>query len=395
MEVFLKKYSFLSLIFLALGKAQEEFSSNLDTSIRPQSSSKTPQELSPPPISSENKKPTLIYGFDFDFFADNLENSSPFWDTRTIISTRLMPEIGVNFFGQNLRIGGYFTLDMGEKYPQKWGTTLSYDFKSKEFSGFFGIFSKKYRIGQYPLMFFRNDYDYFHPLINGAMFQYQTNQDNTALKHSLEAELILDWYGGDLKKRIDEFLVQGSLKQSFWNKLLFWGASFVLYHTKNDGFLNLDGHNFDTYLLDRLYYQAYLGSNLTHLTSSLDNLSFQFGILSSLERKRRLSTGLDPFSNQFGWQFESDIAFRGFGINNHLYWGDKQYKYFHQYGEDFYAGLPFYQNTLYNRTEFYYSYQTPYLKVKASFILHFTPKQTANQQMITIVLDSEKLLSLF
>ena len=383
----------MSLVSLVFGNA-EGISSIQDSSKSMQVLQENSPNSSPIPETTK-EKPSFIYGFDFDFYADNLEDSNLFWDTRTLISTRLMPEVGVNFFGQNLRAGGYFILDMGEKYSQKWRTTLSYDFAKNGFAGYFGIFSKKHRIGKYPLMFFRNDYEYYHPLINGTMFQYQTRQNETTLNHAFETELILDWYGGDLKKRLDEFLVQGALKQSFWNQLFFWGASFVLYHTKNDELLNLDGHNLDTYLLDRLYYQAYLGSNLTSLIPSLDKLSFQIGTLSSLERKRRLSSGNDPFSNQLAWQFESDIAFKGFGISNHFYWGEGQYKYFHQYGEKLYAGVPFYRDKLYNRTEFYYVYENSYLKVKASFLLHYTPRQTANQQMITIVLDSNKLLSLF
>lgn len=354
---------------------------------------------------SQNKAPTLntqppqtqkpisfVYGFDFDFLADNLEESDPFWETRTLISTRVFPEVGISFFGQNLKVGGYVLFDMGKIIPTQGGVTLSYDFKTQEFRGYFGTFAKMHRIGKYPLLFARKDFDFYHPLIHGAMLQYQSQED---AKYPIKSELIFDWYGGNLKDRIDEFLVQGSFAQSFWKDRFFLGASFLLYHTKNDVFLNRDGRNFDTYLLDRFYYQAYLGSDLTSFVQPLDHLSFQIGTLSSLERKRRLSTGLDRFSNQLGWQFEGNLSFKGFGINHLIYWGDKQYKYFKQYGDDFYAGLPFYQNNLYNQTEVFYEYKTSYLTARVSFILHFIPKKIAHQQMITISVDSQKLLSLF
>lgn len=340
---------------------------------------------------TQEKNTSFIYSFDFGFLFDNLEESSPFWDTRTLIAAKLSPEIGLNFFGQNIRVGGFFTLNMGDKYPKQWGMTLSYDFKAKDFSGYFGIFSKKHRIGKYPLMFYRQDYEFFHPSINGVMLQYSL-KDNPLF--TLDAEFIFDWYGGDLAKRIDEFLIQGSLKQSFWQDGLYWGGAFLLYHTKNDELLNLDGHNFDTYLLDRLYYQAYFGTDLSIFIPEIEKLSFELGALSSLERKRRLSSGNDPFSHQVGWQFESEIRYMGFGLNNILYWGDSQYKYFHQYGEELYAGLPFYQSKLYNRSELFYEYKNQYLRAKASFVLHATSKGLANQQMITLIVDTAQLLSL-
>lgn len=337
------------------------------------------------------KEISFIYDADFEFLFDNLEQSDPFWDTRTLIAAKLSPEIGLSFFGQRLKFGGFFTLKMGEQYPKQWGLTLFYDFQAKDFSGYFGIFSKKYRIGQYPLMFFRQDYEFFHPLINGVMLQYDSKSN---YPFNLQAEFIFDWYGGDLSKRIDEFLIQGFLRQSFLEQKIYWGGAFLLYHTKNDELLNLDGHDFDTYLLDRFYYYVFLGSDLSSLVPEIQALSFELGVLSSLERKRRHSSGNDPFSHQVGWQLESKIAYKGFGIDNKLYWGDSQYKYFHQYGEEFYAGLPFYQSPLYNRTEFYYEYQNRYLKARASFVLHATKKRLANQQMISLAVDTAKLFSL-
>lgn len=105
-------------------------------------------------LNKPKKEISFIYDADFEFLFDNLEYSDPFWDTRTLIAAKLSPEIGISFFGQKLKLGGFFTLKMGEQYPKQWGLTLSYDFKAKDFSGYFGIFSKKHRIGQYPLMFF-------------------------------------------------------------------------------------------------------------------------------------------------------------------------------------------------------------------------------------------------
>ncbi|WP_158654722.1 hypothetical protein [Helicobacter sp. 'CLO3_human'] len=85
----------------------------------------------------------FIYGFDFDFLLDNLEESQKIWPTRTLFAGSLFPHIGVHFYNQNLNLGGYFINNMGENYPMKGGITLSYDFTYNDIKGYFGIFSKK------------------------------------------------------------------------------------------------------------------------------------------------------------------------------------------------------------------------------------------------------------
>lgn len=364
-----KTLSVLSLLFLIPASAQE--------------GEKQEGSATPPPIS-------LFYNVGFDFLLDNLEESSPYWDTRTLFAAKLTPQIGLNFDNQNLSLGGYFILNMGEKYPLQGAMILFYDTQIDGFKGYLGSFTKQNQIGEYSDLFFRKDYDFYHPLNHGFMLQYQTSKEQS---HYFKGEIIGDWYSGDLAKRIDEFLVQGSLKETLLDEKLYIGSSFLLYHTKNDEFLNADGGNFDTFLLDRFYYHIYVGSNLTPFLPSLDKLDFQIGTLSSLERKRRLSTGLDPFSHLLGWQFDFQIQYQGFGVENSLYYGDSQFKYFKEYGEDFYAGNPFYQSSFYNRLEVYYEYKISYLKLRAGVSFHFTNQGVANQEQFSLVLDTHKLLS--
>lgn len=361
---YLSNFCFAWLIFFSLVFSQEE-----NTKIS------TPTPLK------------FIYDFDFNFLLDNTEESQNIWPTRTLFAASLFPEIGINFYNQNLKIGGYFINNMGESYPTKSALTLSYDFTHDNIKGYFGIFSKKYWIGEYSNLFFRKDFLFYNPLTNGIMFQY------TPKTIDLQAEFIFDWYGGNIQKRIDEFLTQGYVNKNFLDKKLFVGGSFLLYHFKNDEFLNLDGNNFDTYLLDRFYYQIFIGTNLASLAPQFEKLQIKFSNLSSMERKRRLSSGLDPFSNQIGWQLDTQLQYKGFGIDNAIYFGDKQFKYFNQYGENFYAGIPFYQSNLYDRSEIYYEYKNKYLTSRFSFIFHFTKEGFYHQQMLTLNLDTHKLLN--
>lgn len=355
------------------------------------------QDTTTPPTTSlqttESSPIKFAYNFDFDFLLDNLEASEPFWPTRTLFAGRLMPQIGINFYGQNLMLGGYLINNMGEKYPTQGGITLFYNFTHNDLKGYFGIFPKKYWMNggggynkEYSNLFFRDDFLFFNPVSNGVLLQYSPK------KYDLKAELLIDWYGGNLQKRIDEFLIQAFVRKNFFDKKLFVGGALLLDHFKNTEVLNPHG-SLDTYLLDRFYYQIFIGTDLTHATPiALDVLELKLSNLASLERKRHISTGLDPFSNMQGGQLDFQFQYKGFGLANSLYFGAPQYKYLSEYGEDFYRGLPFYHSAFYDRAEFYYEYKNAYLTGRFSVIFHFTKEGIANQEMLTISLDTHKLL---
>ncbi len=338
---------------------------------------------------NDNKDIHVLYGFDFVFFGDNLEDSFPYWDTRTLLQASIFPEIGLHFYGQNLRVGGYYILNMGEKipqFPQNTGLSLYYDTHYKNFSGYFGIFPRKHWIGVYPNLYYRKDFLLQNPMTNGLALQYQSNDND------LKAEFIFDWYGGNLQKRIDEFLAQGFVQQNLWRDNIFLGGSFLLYHTKNDDILNPLSTNKDVWLLDRLYYNVFVGLDLQkHFMSYMDSMNFSLGILGSVERKRRHSSGLDPFSNNVGLDFLLKVQYKGFGIENSLYYGQPQMKYFNEYGESLYWGLPFYQAKFYDRLEMYWEHKNSYCTARFSFIFHFVDTKIANTQMLTIILNTDKL----
>ncbi|CBG39470.1 hypothetical protein [Helicobacter mustelae] len=337
-------------------------------------------------LRKDPKRPyRLLYGMNFDFFLDNTEESQAYWPTRTLFAGSIKPEIGIEFYNQKLLFGGYFIQNMGEKFPSKGGITFSYSFEHNAWKGYFGIFPKKYWIGKYSKLFYRKDFLFFNPMSSGILFQYDPKDQN------LQAELLFDWYGGNLAKRLDEFLVQGYLNKNFFDKVFYLGGSFLLNHFKNDEFLSLDGSHGDTYLLDRLYYEAYVGINLESYTKVLDALNLKLSALGSIERKRRLSRGNDPFSNLWGSQVQLITQYKGFGVDNRFYAGKSQMLYFSQYGENFYSGLPFYRSPLYDRLELYYEYKNDYFTGRFSFITHFTQKTTGWQQMLTISLNTHKL----
>ncbi len=325
----------------------------------------------------------------YDFFADNTEESFGYWDTRTLFAQSLAPKCGFSFLNQHVYLGGYFILNMGERIPMPtsqnkgYGLSLHYDVSYKNFKGYFGIFSRDYLIGKYPLLYYRDDFRFFNPMLNGFLLQH--NSDN------IKAELLIDWYGGNIQKRIDEFLVEAFFEQSLFENLLYYGASALLYHTKNPEILNPNSSVLDVFLLDRFYYNLYVGSNLLQFMPYLDKADVKLGILGSVERKRRESSGAEPFSFAAGGFLDIEGEFRGFGIYNSFYVGDSHYKYFSEYGESIYSGLPFYQANVYDRIEGYYEHRWNSVALRFSLIFHFMKDfhnaslpNFSHQQMLTI-----------
>ena len=323
----------------------------------------------------------LEYIVDFGFNFNNLESSLPYDNSRTLISTKLAPQIGVSFGAEHrLMVGADMIQIFGDKtFPTKIDYTMYYRFESENFGAMAGAFPRTYSLAEYPLSFFREDYKFFDTNMEGVMLQYQ-NDEKTAY-----TEFYLDWYGVDHAQRIDEFLIGASTRYSFCDELLFTGANLLLNHFKNDIFL------IDSYLLERLQYNIYLGADLQHLAPSMDKLSISFGTNSSIERKRVLELDTSA-KNSLGWQLDITAQYKGFGIENGLYCGDSQFLYHSQYGSSFYIGQPFYQAPIYNRSNIYYKWENDFLSLRVDMIMHFTPKTVANQQMITlgVNLDSFK-----
>nr|QGT50193.1 hypothetical protein Helico6505_0250 [uncultured Helicobacter sp.] len=123
-----------------------------------------------------DKNPYFVYGFDFNFFIDNLEGSYPLWATRTLFRASIFPEIGMEFYNQSIRVGGYYMMDMGERVPslENSGLSLYYSTATKNFNGFFGIFPRKHWIGDYSSLYYRKDFLLQNPMTNGVALQYKS-----------------------------------------------------------------------------------------------------------------------------------------------------------------------------------------------------------------------------
>ena len=326
----------------------------------------------------------MRYGIGFDFLLDNLEYSNAIWLTRTLYALRIAPEIGIGIGNKHsLMFGGFIVQNMGaNRFPTKANITAYYAYNGANFGAYVGIFPRTKFIGTYPLSFFRQDFLFFSPNSNGLALQYRTD---TYRGMRVSGEFVLDYFGGNLAKRYDEFFMLAEGKFEALDSL-YLRANTLVYHFKNSEVLG------DAYLMDRILYNLTFGVDFKCFVSYLNTAEISISALGQLERKR-YESGLGNLYAGTGYEFSAKIAYKGFGIEESYYVGKPQMRYFAEYGEDFYSGLPFYQTDAFNRLKAYYEYKNDFLRVNIGVIFYAFDSTFALQQMLTLTLDTHKILS--
>lgn len=324
---------------------------------------------------------SLAYRASFNFLFDNLEGSDPYADTRTLLALSLAPEVGINWDeNHSLMVGASMIQDIGDSTSlTKTNLIAYYKYRGDRFSLLAGSFPRSYSQGSYPKSFFSESSNFYQPTIGGVMMQYNTNKGGYM-------ELYGNWYGANQELRIDEFMIVGATEFPVAKNSLFVGGNVLLNHFKNDYFLE------DSYLLERLLYNLYVGVNLQKFMPYMQVASASVGLLGEMGRKRILDTETS-WSSYPGGSFDIAFQWKGIGLKNSLYFGDGQMPYYGQYGGDkFYWGSPFYQAEIYNRSDIYYSWQRRFVAVKANMAFNATDAGLASQQLLTVSVNISQIL---
>lgn len=353
--------------------------------------------------SSPISKPTILsflYNAGFDFLLDNTENTqSLLWDTRTRYTLGVNGEMGLSIYDSHkIILGGYGLQDMGVKRVFNAGGGLlayyAYDStqtKAGKFSTTLGIFPRKKFLKTYSKSFFRSDFLFLNPASNGLLLQYTSPN---AQKITGKAEVVFDWFGGNLTKRYDEFFLLFGSEVSFVNSVNV-GFDGLVFHFKNSDVLGADNAQgqSDTYLLDRILYNAYAELDFRGFVPAfkkhLQKAQIGFSALGQIERKRKLS-GNEPFYVGSGYEASLNVQYKGFGIKESYYFGKAQMRYFEAYKQRVYEGLPLYQ-TEFNQINAYYAYQNKFLRTQLSLIFYIFRGNLATQQMLIFSINTDKI----
>ena len=371
------------------------------------------------------RKATLTYGADFQYYFDNKEygrGGNLYESSGTIHAARLTPTVGVTVGGgrasHNLALGVDVMKNMGE-FPTSGDNddlqnkeliremifwySLENQCRSGKLSLYAGIFPRRFSVfgGQYPYWEYSSFENIPTVFISESNRFYDNNIEGVLLKYRTRrgyCETGLDWMGMIGHQRRERFQIFTYGDFGLGGDFFHAGWTGTMYHFANT--LEYKG------VVDNV-----LVSPFVMLTSDARNFrwSAKLGYIQGIHQDRERDTGLDL---TFGGQFTLNLAYRTFGLLNDTYYGTSQMPYFdwldaggNVYGSDLYPGSRFYRiradgtswrhSGCYDRAEVYWQpYIADFVSLRLSAVFHFTGSGFhGSQQKLSVVFDLGRVMN--
>lgn len=336
----------------------------------------TPETFLPPqPKSARDSKVKLLYNVDFLFFFDNREyDRSPYQRSQTLFGARLSPEIGVGIMDS---VAGNHRLMAGCSYIQPIGAnykdakvlpTIYYQFNKRGFGVHLGLLPFTKMIEEMPDYLMYDSITYFHPNIQGALFNYQNRRGFV--------EIMADWRGMWSATTREAFRV--TLNGRYNYKWFFVGGRAMMNH--------LACYAPETAapsvgVCDDLLGSVYFGFDLGKRTgvTPLDSFTIRANYIIAYENDREAAKRSIPQ----GGLFEIFLRWKWIGFRNVTYYGQPQMPLYPDYHSHLNQGDPFYQAKFYNRSDiFFYIYNNSFVNILASANFHVADGTFTTQQQI-------------
>ena len=329
-------------------------------------------------VSMQPLKPRLQYDADALFFFDNREYKAPYHNDGTLFGIRLSPEIGVGF---NDGRGGLHRLMAGISYIQPMGgnwrdihvfPTVYYQYAYKGFRMSLGAVPYKYFHRPLPDFLRYDSIAYFHPNIQGALFQYQS-------RHGF-VEAMLDWRGMQREDQREMFRITIDGEYGY--------QGFFRYFVGGVAQLNHKANHADPTPHEGVCDDAYISPNIGidfSKPTPLDSLALRASYIYGYQRERKTHTIYQPH----GFMLEFNINWRWVGARNTFYYGSNLMPLYGTYGSDLNQGDPFYQSKIYNRTDLYvYIVKMAFVNCYFSWNMHYVPEGGLQHQQQVVAIFS-------
>ena len=329
------------------------------------------------------KKVKFLYNVDALAYFDNREYKQPYQTDQTLFAIRLSPEIGVGITDNS---GGRHQLIAGLHYIQPMGghwkdiklhPTAFYKYQYRGFSFGIGAIPYKHRLSRLPDFLLYDSIAYARPNIQGALVQYQS-------KHGF-AEVMLDWRGLQTPTQREMFRVVANGEATYTKFFrYFWGGMAQLNHKAN----HLDPTPHEG-ICDDIYISPNLGIDFAPPTP-LDTISIRASYIYGYQRFRRENLVYQPHA----FLLEFALVWRWLGLKNTFFVGKNLMPLYGLFRSDLNQGDPFYQSTLYNRTDLFLCFiRKSFVRCYFSWNFHYTPKGgLQHQQQLIASFSLEKLL---
>ena len=331
------------------------------------------QVTSAAPVKPAKLKPKFLYNVDFLFFFDNREyDKCPYQRSQTLFGARLSPEIGVGIADSTI---GDHRLMAGCSYVQPIGAdyknakvlpTIYYQYGYKGFKAHLGLLPFTKMIEDFPDYLQYDSIAYFHPNIQGALFNYRDRRGFV--------ELMCDWRGMWSETTREAFRV--TINGRYEHKWFFVGGRAMMNHLACYSPEYKGGPQ--PGVCDDLLGSAYVGFNIGKVTP-LDSFVVRASYLISMQNDR----DADIHKMPQGGLLEIFLRWRWIGFRNVTYYGEPQMPLYPKYHSLLNQGDPFYQARFYNRTDiFFYIFNNSFVNCFASANFHLADGYFVTQQQI-------------
>lgn len=317
-------------------------------------------------------KPKFLYNVDFLFFFDNREyDRSPYQRSQTLFGARLSPEIGVGIADSTI---GDHRLMAGCSYIQPIGAdyknakvlpTLYYQYRKKGFGAHLGLLPFTKMIEDFPDYLMYDSIAYFHPNIQGALFNYRDRRGFV--------ELMCDWRGMWSETTREAFRV--TLNGRYEHKWFFVGGRAMMNHL---ACYSPEYKGEQPGVCDDLLGSIYVGFDIGKVIP-LDSFVVRANYIVAIQNDRKDKLHYMPQ----GGLLEIFLRWRWIGFRNVTYYGDPQMPLYPKYHSLLNQGDPFYQAGFYNRSDiFFYIFNNSFVNCFASANFHYADGVFVTQQQI-------------
>jgi len=300
------------------------------------------------------------------FFDNNEFSGSEVQISQTMAGVHVVPQIGLSFNNKHLAFVGIDVMhEFGSnKVIDFYDAIAYYQYDGDPFTFYMGAFPRKPLLDHYPRMFFNDSIHNYRPTLNGLFWEYRSQKDDYL-------NVWLDWTGRQTTEVNEAFFMGWSGR---YNLGVFYGQHLgYMYH-----FAAKLNPEIPEGLHDNGLTLTSLGVDFGPKTN-FEKLGINAGWSVALERDRSFG----DWHAQQGFLSEINVEYKGLGLFNTLYLGNKQQLFFGDHGNKLYWGDRMYQLKQYNRTDFYICFfKTDAVDVKLTYSLHFAESNVFHSQSL-------------
>jgi hypothetical protein len=308
-------------------------------------------------------------------FFDNAEFSgSSVQNSQTMGGAHFAPELGLSWQNKHRLFGGIDVLhEFGSnKAIDYYDPILYYEYTGKRLHFYMGTIPRQFVLDKYPRMFFQDSVMNYRPVINGFFWEFKSAANY--------ANIWLDWISRQTKERHESFFMGWSGR---YNRNIFYLQHFgYMFH-----FAKVKDPVVEESVHDNGLVLTSLGLDLAS-TTGFENLEANVGYSLGLDRERSRNFWNVPK----GILAEVKVEYRGIGLFNTYYKGNRQQVYYSDHSNELYWGDPIYRSNEYDRIDFFINFiKSDVVKIKFAYSLHLTEKQMYHEQSIYATFDLDNL----